>query len=132
MSKVKNPDEKKLLSLKLDGRNSYGESPAASRKNVPRAKRRSSKAARGKVAEILQNQQGPSAGLEIDAAESLIRSTTIESQRKRFKKVPDAPLVSTLLRKKKREPVWRPKTGIDISLLDVVRMRKRLKPKPVD
>jgi hypothetical protein len=132
MSKVKNPDEKKLLSLKLDGRNSFGHSPIASRKNIPRAKRRSSKAARGKIAEILQKQNGPSAQLEIETAESLIRSQTIESQRKRFKKVPDAPLVSTLLQKKKREPVRLPEIGIDISLLEVVRMRKRLKSKPTD
>lgn len=106
MSTVKNPEEKKLLSLKHDRRNTYGENAKASRKLIPRGKQRSSKAARSAVAQALQKQAGPSTELDLDNAEALVRVRTIASKRKRFKKWSDDSLMSVLLAKKCRLIPW--------------------------
>ena len=100
MSTVKNPEDKKLLSLKHDRRNTYGENAKASRKLIPRGKQRSSKAARSAVAQALQKQAGPSTELDLDKTESLVKVRTIASKRARFKKGPDRSLMRVLLTKK--------------------------------
>ena len=100
MSTVKNPEEKKLLSLKHDRRNTYGENAKASRKLIPRGKQRSSKAARSAVAQALQKQAGPSTELDLDNAEALVKVRTIASKRARFKKWSDDSLMKVLLTEK--------------------------------
>ncbi|MGC2617441.1 MAG: hypothetical protein WA414_00280 [Acidobacteriaceae bacterium] len=46
MSRLKSPQEKKTASLDLDRRNAYGENAKASRKGIPRSKKRSHSAER--------------------------------------------------------------------------------------
>jgi hypothetical protein len=92
MSKVKSPAEKKALSLKLDRRNVYGESPHASRKNIPRGKRRAHKNERHAVGQILGN-----VGTEPDedaaiAAELAAKLAARAVKLKGFKKGADWPL----------------------------------------
>jgi hypothetical protein len=100
MSSIKNPKEKKLLSLKNDRRNVYGENPASSRKNVARGKQRSHQQERHTISEVLLGHSGPSIDLDGDQVESTIKDRAIISQRKAFKKWPDAPLADVLYRRK--------------------------------
>lgn len=106
MSIVKNPEEKKFLSLKHDRRNTYGENAKASRRLIPRGKQLSSKAARASVAQALQMQSGPVENLDMDSIESLVKVRTIKSKRERFKKRPDTSLSKVLLLKKSKLPLW--------------------------
>ena len=106
MSIVKNPEEKKFLSLKHDRRNTYGENAKASRRLIPRGKQLSSKAARASVAQALQMQNGPVENLDMDSVESLVKVRTIKSKRERFKKRPDTSLSKVLLLKKSKLPLW--------------------------
>jgi hypothetical protein len=113
MSSVKNPTDKKLLSLKNDCRNTYGENAKASRRLIPLRKQQSSQAARAAVAQALQKQTGPVADLDLDAAESLVKTRTIKSKREGFKKRPDTPLMKTILSNKTDLPgLFLPEGGL--------------------
>jgi hypothetical protein len=100
MSSIKNPKEKKLLSLKNDRRNVYGENPASSRKNIARGKQRSHQQERHAISEVLLGQSGSSVDLDGDEVESAVRDKAVISKRKAFKKWPDAPLADVLYRRK--------------------------------
>jgi hypothetical protein len=100
MSTIKNPKEKKLLSLKNDRRNVYGECPTSSRKNIALAKQRSHQQERHTVAEALRSQLGSSSGLDGDEVGATVKNRSIVSRRKSFKKWPDAPLADVLFRRK--------------------------------
>jgi hypothetical protein len=100
MSTVKNPKEKKILSLKHDRRNVFSECPTSSRKNIALGKQRSHQQARHSIAEVLSNQVGSSAEIDGDEIESTINNRAIISRRKSFKKMPDAPLGEVLYKRK--------------------------------
>jgi hypothetical protein len=102
MSKVKSPKQKKALSLKRDRRNSYGESPHASRKAIPRRKQLTHQAERRAVAQELGALGA--APSEDDAIEQEGRAKTAARLQilHGFKKKPDAPLEQTIAKKKSR------------------------------
>ena len=127
MSVVKNPEEKKLLSLKRDRRNTYGENAKASRKLIPAGKQRSSKAARASVAQALQKQCGPSAILVVDTVDASVTVRTIKSKRNRFKKRPDTSLLKVLLAKKSDLPPWAFPPYALLPSADIVCFRRALK-----
>jgi hypothetical protein len=58
MSTIKNPEEKKRLSLARDRRNRFGENSKSSRKNIPRGKQRRHMDERRTVAEVLGHLKG--------------------------------------------------------------------------
>jgi hypothetical protein len=103
MSTVKNPGEKKRLSLKLDRRNRYGENSKASRKNIPRGKQRSNMNERRGVGQLLRGLSGDVN--EDQAADAELRTNihVVSSRRKGFKKQPDSPLGIVLDAKKARK-----------------------------
>jgi hypothetical protein len=97
MSKLKSPHEKKAVSLKRDGRNTYGENPQASRKGIRRSKQRSHMGERRAVSEILGRvRERPE---ESDEADVLAKTKIVERRRKAFKKQPDSPLGIVIGRK---------------------------------
>jgi|SRR5580704_9540407 hypothetical protein len=103
MSTIKNPKEKKRLSLKRDCRNVYGENPAASRKGVAKGKQRQHMNERRTVTQTLAQLNGP---VEDDFASDveLKAKVAVEVSRKYgFKKSPDLPLGEFLERRKKRK-----------------------------
>jgi hypothetical protein len=100
MSTIKNPKEKKLLSLKNDRRNVYGECPTSSRKNIARAKQRSHQQERHTIAEALRSQAGSSLDVDGEAVEQKVKDRAIVSRRKSFKKWPDSSLADVLYRRK--------------------------------
>jgi hypothetical protein len=82
MSTVKNPEEKKRLSLARDRRNRYGENSKSSRKNIQRGKQRRHRDEHRGVGETLGRLKG-----------SLRAKTKItDSQRRGFRKRPDTAL----------------------------------------
>jgi len=99
LSTVKDPSEKKLLSLKKDRRNVYGENPASSRKHIAKGKQRGHQNERRVVTEALMQQVGPASELDADAAEAEVRDRAIIARRLSFKKSADAPLADVLYRK---------------------------------
>ena len=127
LSTVKNPEEKKLLSLKHDRRNVYGENAKASRKGVPRSKQLGNKSVRAAAAQVLANKRGASADLELDAAEALAKSRLVRSERSRFKKTPDAPLFKVLLARKNGKPKFNSDCEPDMSLELINRARRGLR-----
>ena len=92
MSTIKNPKEKKLVSLKNDRRNVYGESPTSSRKNIALAKQRSHQQERHSIAEALRSHGGSSSEEDGESVEVTVKDRAIISRLKSFKKWPDAPL----------------------------------------
>jgi hypothetical protein len=102
MSTIRNPQQKKLASLKKDRRNVYGECPTSSRKNIALGKQRSHQQARQAISEVLLSQRGPSDVLD-EEVDSMMKERTIISKRKSFKKWPDAPLADVLYRRKTGE-----------------------------
>jgi hypothetical protein len=107
MSTVKNPEEKKQLSLARDRRNTFGENNKSSRKNIRRGKQRRHMDERRTVAEALGHLKGDI--LEDQATEAELRAKIriIDSERRGFKKRPDTPLGAVLeakrVKKKSRE-----------------------------
>jgi|SRR5579884_1863120 hypothetical protein len=102
MSTVRNPREKKRLSLERDRRNTYGENDKSSRKNIPRAKQRRHMDERRTVAQALSNLKGTVYEDDALQVEVLTRTRTIDSRRRGFKKCPDTPLKDFLARKRPR------------------------------
>jgi hypothetical protein len=101
VSTVKNPTEKKRLSLELDRRNTYGENSKSSRKAIPKGKQREHMDVRRSAGEVLRRLKGnvPEDGL--DNAELLVKSRVALSKRREFKKSPDKPLRVVLAKKGK-------------------------------
>jgi len=92
MSKVKSPQEKKRDSLLNDCRNTYGECPASSRKNIRRGKQLSQQALRRAVSEKLRIVKGSSEAMDVEMAQDKAQVQSLEYSRALFKKVPDTPL----------------------------------------
>jgi hypothetical protein len=91
VSKVKSPSEKKRLSLELDRRNSYRENDKASRKNIPRSKARSHRDERRAVTQALLGAVASSSHVP-EAIDAQARSTARKKKVAAFKKTPDQPL----------------------------------------
>jgi hypothetical protein len=88
MSRVKNPREKKRLSLARDRRNWFGENDKASRKAIPRNKRRVNRANRHAAATELTRVLGTP---DLDAAETV--ESHVEGRRPvSWRKQADLPL----------------------------------------
>lgn len=88
MSRVKDPQEKKRLSLTRDRRNSYGENDKSSRKAIPRNKARVNRANRHAATSALTRAAGT---LDLDAADAA--ETKVKGRRPaRWRKEPDRPL----------------------------------------
>jgi len=102
MSKIKHPSEKKLLSLSLDRRNTYGESPHGSRKSIPRGKQRQHRDERRSVNQILSGSRLAEVDDEATEAELAAAVSARVSRLKGFKKVPDSPLDKVISAKRKR------------------------------
>ena len=99
MSKVKSAKEKKVLSLKKDRRNIYGENPQASRKGIRRGKQRSHMKERRSVGKILSHLRERAEESDAMEADVLAKTAILQSKHKAFKKTPDAPLGEVVKRK---------------------------------
>src|ERR1700733_15105963 len=106
MSAVKDQTEKKRLSLKLDGRNTYGENDKASRKLIPLGKQRRHQNGRRSAAQALASISESTPEDELLAAELLTKVRTVASKRKGFKKQSDEQLGIVLAKKKAGKPKW--------------------------
>ena len=84
------PQEKKVLRYMSDGRNSYGESPTSSRKNIRRFKQRSRRTERSAVSQALRS-------LSPEDAEQHVENR--QAQRPWKTKVADRPLVTEVIEK---------------------------------
>jgi hypothetical protein len=99
MSKVKSATEKKELSLKLDRRNTHGENPQSSRKNIARGKQLGHKKERHVVGQILGS-VGPEPGQDEETAAELAANVAGRvAKLKGFKKQPDSPLGEVIEKK---------------------------------
>ena len=92
MSTVKNPEEKKRLSLARDRRNRFGENNKSSRKNIQRGKQRRHMDKRRTVSEVLGHLKGEVQEDRAAEAELQARIRITDSERRGFKKRPDTPL----------------------------------------
>jgi hypothetical protein len=102
MSKIKNPAQKKQLSLKRDCRNVYRENPAASRKGIARGKQRRHMDERRTVAQVLAQLKGHVDEDTASNVELQAKLAIADSRNRGFKKVPDEPLQVVIGRKKLR------------------------------
>ena len=98
MSKLKSPRQKKVASLARDRRSVYGENDKATRKNLPRKKARLNRAFRHEVHEGLRVDGAPVGGLELDELDASVSAV----RRKKFKKLPDLPLVEFIDRQREK------------------------------
>jgi hypothetical protein len=96
MSRLKNPQQKKLASLALDGRNMYGENDKSSRKAIRKGKQSSQQALRSAAKRPLQNTKLLNDEDSANRIEFEVQSTVIQAKRKSFRKRPDAPLGAVL------------------------------------
>jgi hypothetical protein len=99
MSTVKNPKEKKRLSLERDCRNVYGENPAASRKGA-KGKQRQHQNERRSAAQALAVLKGRSDEDFAKDVELKAKVAATVSRRYGFRKTPDLPLGKFLERRK--------------------------------
>ena len=92
MSKIKSPREKKVLSLKRDRRNIFGENSKASRKAIPRRKQLSHMGERRAVSQILSHLRESAEEADASEADALAKTELIDRKHKAFRKSPDSPL----------------------------------------
>ena len=102
MSSVKNPKQKKQLSLECDRRNLFGENSKASRKNIPRAKQRRQMNERRRIAQVLGKLVGQVDDDAGSGAELNVKLTITDSKNRGFVKTPDRPLGEVIQRKMER------------------------------
>jgi hypothetical protein len=102
VSTIKNPEEKKRLSLKRDRRNVFGENSKASRKNIARGKQRRLMAERRQIAQVLGKLTGQIDDDVASDAELQVKLTVTHSKNRGFEKMPDKPLDEVIQRKMKR------------------------------
>lgn len=89
MKRPLSPQDKKALSYAKDGRNTYGESPAASRRGIRRRKAKAHRALRREVNAVVSALAGP---VESDPFVARVG-------RKSWRKYPDAALAEAVSRK---------------------------------
>lgn len=102
MSKVKSPTEKKRLSLKLDRRNTYGESPHGSRKNIPKSKAIQHQQERRAASQTLSKGTDTSDETLLETVDNEVRVKTRKKRLAGFKKKPDEPLGKVIAQKQQR------------------------------
>jgi hypothetical protein len=108
MSRLKNPQQKKLASLALDRRNVFGDNDKSSRKSIPRGKQSSQQALRSAAKRPLLNTELLVDEDSANHVEFEVQSAVLHGKRKIFKKEPDAPLGAVLKRKSESYvPPWR-------------------------
>jgi len=105
MSTIKNPKEKKRLSLARDRRNVWREDTGGTRRGIPRGKRRQHKQERHDAAQILGHLDGQVDEDRASQAELDVKVATAVSRGRGFKKCPDQPLGITLERKMAKRSV---------------------------
>jgi len=105
VSTVKNPEEKKQLSLARDRRNRYGENSKSSRKSIRRGKQLRHMDERRTVGKVLGRLKGSVLEDEATEAELQAKTSVTGSQRRGFKKVPDTPLGIVLAAKRVKKKV---------------------------
>jgi hypothetical protein len=103
MSTVKNPADKKELSLSRDRRNRYGENSKASRKSIQRGKQRRHMDERRTVGEVLGRLKGDVQEDEAAEVELQAKTRITDSQRRGFRKRPDTPLGIVLAAKVRKK-----------------------------
>ena len=103
MSRVKNPKEKKRLSLERDCRNVYGENPAASRRGIAKGKQRQHQNERRSAARALAQLKGSSDEDFAKDVELQAKVAATVSCRYGFRKTPDLPLGKFLEQRKRRK-----------------------------
>jgi hypothetical protein len=103
VSTVKNPEEKKRLSLARDRRNRYGENSKSSRKSIQRGKQRRHMDERRTAGEVLGRLKGCVQEDEATEAELRAKTRITDSKRRGFRKRPDTPLGVVLSAKKVRK-----------------------------
>src|SRR5277367_4652487 len=104
MGTVRNPEEKKRLSLALDRRNTYGENSKSSRKSIQKGKQRRHMNERRRADEVLRKLKGNIPQDEASDAELLVKTRITGSRRNGFKKQPDTPLGIVLATKRAGKP----------------------------
>jgi len=92
MSRVKEPREKKRLSLERDRRNTFRENDKASRKAIPRRKQLSRMRIRRTANQALAMIKGDVDESRAMEAEALVKTKSIVLRRTGFEKTPDRPL----------------------------------------
>jgi len=102
VSSVKNPKQKKRLSLKHDRRNVFGENSKASRKNIARGKQRRQMNERRQIAQVLGKLTGQVDDDVASDAELQVKLTITHSKNRGFEKLPDKPLSEVIQRKMER------------------------------
>ena|SRR5687768_543991 len=101
--RIRSPQEKKKLSYARDRRNVYGESPHASRRNIPLQKARRNRANRRLANQGLAGHALLLAEVAFDDVESRIYRKSLKG----WKKYPDSPLGKVLAEKSRRRKVMR-------------------------
>lgn len=107
MKRQRPPQEKKLLSYAKDGRNTYGESPAGSRKAIPKRKAMAHRALRRAV----------NIAVVVHGDTEQIDPFVAPTGRKTWKKIPDAPLAEFVGRKLNRRKAMGMNKSAKTSLL---------------
>jgi hypothetical protein len=102
MSSIKNPEDKKRLSLKRDRRNVFRENSKASRKNIARGKQRRQMNERREIAQVLGRLAGQIDDDVASNAELRVKLTITQSKNRGFEKLPDKPLGEVIQRKMAR------------------------------
>jgi hypothetical protein len=112
VSKLKNPHEKKQVSLERDRRSPTGAYDTSSREKVSQKKARINRAHRHEVAQTLHVDGAPVEELDLD----VIDSKVVTTRRERFKKAPSVPLVEFIERqagvRKERAGTHAPKAAV--------------------
>jgi hypothetical protein len=106
MSKIKNPSQKKRLSLKRDRRNIFGENSKSSRKNIARGKQLRQMSERRRIAQVLGKLTGQVCDDAASDAELRVKLAITDSKNRGFKKHPDKPLgyaIERTLSKRRRK-----------------------------
>jgi len=108
MSKIKSPPDKKRASLKYDRRNTFGESPHAARKNIPRRKAMQHQQERRIANQTLSKIPDVADVGIIESIESEATSRARLKRRRGFKKWPDQPLGEVIKLKQERRRKAKP------------------------
>ncbi|MFI9812856.1 hypothetical protein [Saccharothrix variisporea] len=92
------PQEKKRLSYAKDRRNTYGENPQSSRRNITRNRQHAHRANRHAADQALREALGVRDEAVAERAENTLRA----ARPKRFRKAPDTPLGEVVASKLRR------------------------------
>jgi hypothetical protein len=104
MSTVKNPRQKKKLSLKRDHRSTDHENAKAHRRKIARGKQLSHMDERRTVAQVLHQLKGHVEEDDASNVELEAKVAIAASHNHAFRKAPDVPLEQALAEKKSKKP----------------------------